>query len=75
MTYTYAPKGVCSRKITLEVEDGTILSVAFQGGCDGNLKGVSTLVAGMKVEDAIQKLEGIRCGFKSTSARINWPKP
>ena len=67
MTYTYAPKGVCSRKITLEVEDGTILSVAFQVVCDGNLKGVSTLVAGMKVEDAIQKLEGIRCVFKSTS--------
>ena len=67
MTYTYTPQGVCSRSITMEVEDGVIRSVSFFGGCDGNLKGISSLVVGMKVEDAVQRLEGIRCGYKSTS--------
>ncbi len=67
MTYTYEPKGVCSQLITMEVEDGILQSVSFLGGCHGNLQGISRLVAGMKVEDVIEKLEGIRCGYKSTS--------
>jgi uncharacterized protein (TIGR03905 family) len=67
MTYTYTPRGVCSRSITLDVEDGIIQSVSFLGGCNGNLKGISTLVAGLRVEDAIRKLEGIDCGGRGTS--------
>lgn len=63
----YHPKGVCSKAIDLEVEDGVIKSVEFTGGCNGNLQGISRLVSGMKVEDAIEKLRGIKCGFKSTS--------
>lgn len=63
----YQPKGVCSNAINVEVEDGIIKSVEFTGGCNGNTQGISRLVAGMKVEDAISRLKGIRCGFKSTS--------
>lgn len=63
----YQPKGVCSNAIDVEVEDGIIKSVEFTGGCNGNTQGISRLVAGMKVEDAISRLKGIRCGFKSTS--------
>lgn len=67
MTYQYTPKGVCSRQITLEVEDGIIRQVAFEGGCSGNTQGVARLVEGMTAEEAIRRLKGIRCGFKSTS--------
>lgn len=63
----YRPKGVCSNTIDVQVEDGIIKSVEFTGGCNGNLQGISRLVAGMKVEDAIDRLKGIKCGFKSTS--------
>ena len=63
----YQTKGTCSSAIDIEVNNGVIESVAFTGGCNGNLKGISALVKGMKVEDAISRLEGIRCGFKSTS--------
>lgn len=63
----YQTKGTCSSAIDLEVENGIIKSVAFTGGCNGNLQGISRLVEGMKVEDAISRLKGIRCGFKSTS--------
>ena len=63
----YRPKGVCSNTIDVEVEDGVIKSVEFTGGCNGNLQGISRLVAGMKVEDPIYRLKGIKCGFKSTS--------
>lgn len=63
----YQPKGVCSKAIDVEVEDGIIKSVEFTGGCSGNTQGISRLVAGMKVEDAISRLKGIKCGFKSTS--------
>lgn len=63
----YQPQGVCSKEIDIEVKDGVIKSVAFTGGCNGNLQGISSLVTGMKTEDAIRKLKGIRCGFKSTS--------
>ena len=67
MKYTYKTKGVCSSTITLEIEDDVVKSVQFVGGCNGNLKGISSLVVGMKVDDVIERLEGIRCGFKSTS--------
>lgn len=63
----YQTKGTCSSAIDIEINDGVIESVAFTGGCNGNLKGISALVKGMKVEEAITRLEGIRCGFKSTS--------
>ena len=63
----YTPKGVCSSSIDIEVENGIIQSVSFTGGCNGNLQGISSLVRGMQVEDAISRLKGIRCGFKSTS--------
>ena len=63
----YKTSGTCSRMITVEVEDGVIVSCAFHGGCAGNTQGVAALVTGMKIEDAIAKIKGIRCGFKTTS--------
>lgn len=63
----YETSGTCSRLIDFEVEGGVIKSVAFTGGCNGNLQGISALVSGMKVDDAISKLKGIKCGFKNTS--------
>ena len=63
----YKPSGVCSSLIDIQVEVGIIKSVEFTGGCNGNLQGISALVKGMKVEDAIDRLKGIRCGFKNTS--------
>lgn len=63
----YQPKGVCSKAIDVQVEDGVIKSVEFTGGCNGNLQGISRLVTGMKIDDAIDRLKGIKCGFKSTS--------
>ena len=67
MTIDYKTKGTCSRAMHIEVEDGVVKSLQVTGGCDGNLQGLSKLVAGMKVEDVISRLEGIRCGFKPTS--------
>lgn len=67
MLIDYQPHGVCSRRIQVDVEDGVIQDVAFTGGCNGNLKGISSLVKGMKVEDAIQRLSGICYGTKGTS--------
>ncbi|MCD8160762.1 MAG: TIGR03905 family TSCPD domain-containing protein [Clostridiales bacterium] len=67
MKISYQPKGVCSRLMNIEVEDGVIQNLEVIGGCNGNLKGISALVKGMKVEDAISRMEGIRCGYKSTS--------
>lgn len=63
----YVPKGVCSNAIDIDVNEGIIESVSFSGGCNGNLQDISRLVKGMKVEDAITRLKGIKCGFKSTS--------
>ncbi|MBD5490081.1 MAG: TIGR03905 family TSCPD domain-containing protein [Lachnospiraceae bacterium] len=63
----YHPQGVCSKAINLEVENGVIKSVEFTGGCNGNLQGISRLVSGMKIEDAIERLRGIKCGYKNTS--------
>ena len=67
MFFNYQPKGVCARQMTFEVEDGIVKSLQVQGGCHGNLQGISKLVVGMKVEDVIARMEGIRCGFKPTS--------
>ncbi len=63
----YHTKGTCSTSIDVEVEDGIIKYVEFFGGCNGNLKGISSLVTGMDMDEAISKLKGIRCGFKNTS--------
>ena len=64
---TYQTRGVCSRMIDIDIEDGIIQSVQYHGGCSGNTQGVAALVRGMRVEEAIARLSGIRCGFKSTS--------
>lgn len=65
---TYYTKGTCSTKIDLDIDENHIIrSVKFTGGCNGNLKGISKLVTGMKAEDVADKLEGTTCGFKSTS--------
>ncbi len=66
-TFHFTPKGVCSRGIDIELEEGVIRSVHFQGGCAGNTQGVAALVKGMTAKEAIDRLSGIRCGFKSTS--------
>lgn len=66
-TISYAPRGVCSRMIDISVEDDTITQVIFTGGCSGNTQGVARLAEGMKVDEAIRRLSGIRCGFKDTS--------
>ena len=63
----YKTQGTCSQFIDIELKDGVIDSVVFTGGCNGNLQGISALVRGMKPKEAIRKLKGIRCGFKSTS--------
>ena len=63
----YKTCGTCSTLIDFDVDGDTITSVAFTGGCNGNLKGICALVSGMKVDDAISKLKGIKCGFKNTS--------
>ncbi|HEY8892822.1 MAG TPA: TIGR03905 family TSCPD domain-containing protein [Clostridium sp.] len=65
--YSYEPTGVCSRKINFEIVDNKITEVVFIGGCPGNALGLSTLLIGMEVNDAIKKLKGINCGDKSTS--------
>ena len=67
MHYEYTTKGTCSRTIFFDVEDGILHNVEFIGGCNGNLKGIGALVEGMKVEDVIDRVDGIRCGTKSTS--------
>ena len=63
----YKPKGVCSQSIEINMNGNVIDSVAFTGGCNGNLQGISSLVKGMTAEEAISRLKGIRCGFKPTS--------
>ena len=67
MEYSYRPRGVCSQRMDFELEDGKIVSVKVTGGCDGNLKGIASLVAGMDIDEAIRRMEGIRCGYKTTS--------
>ena len=67
MEFAYITKGVCARRIFINVEDNIVKNVKFEGGCNGNTKGLSALVEGMKVNDVIERLQGIKCGFKSTS--------
>lgn len=68
MKYTYYTQGTCSSQIDLDVdEQGIINNVQFYGGCHGNLQGISLLVRGMNAKEAVSKLQGIRCGYKSTS--------
>lgn len=67
MEYVYKTQGTCSTNIELNVEDEVVKEVAFWGGCNGNLQGISRLVRGMKVEEVIAKLEGVRCGGRPTS--------
>lgn len=67
MQYTYKTKGVCSSSIIIDVEDDIVKDVRYVGGCNGNLQGIGTLVKGMKIDDVIEKLENIKCGFKNTS--------
>lgn len=68
MTYTYKTSGTCSRQIIIDLnDDKTIDNVKFVGGCDGNLKGIGALVKGETIDNVINKLEGITCGFKKTS--------
>ncbi len=65
---TFQTSGTCSRQIDIDIDDeGRIQNVSFIGGCNGNLQGIGQLVKGMKVEDVMSKLEGIRCGYKNTS--------
>lgn len=67
MKFEYKTSGTCSRKITLDIENDILRSVEFEGGCNGNLKGISSLCSGMNIDDIIEKTKGIKCGFKQTS--------
>lgn len=63
----YKTKGVCSQMINFEIDDNKVRNVEFIGGCNGNLQGISRLIEGMDVDEAISKIEGIQCGYKNTS--------
>ena len=67
MKYTYIPKGVCSRKISVELDKDKILNVEFEGGCNGNTKGIAAMIRGQNVNDVIERLKGIQCQSKGTS--------
>lgn len=67
MTVNYSPRGVCSKSMTFDIEDGIVKNLKVIGGCNGNLKGIAKLVEGMKAEDVISRLEGIDCNGKGTS--------
>ncbi len=67
MEFSYKTNGVCSRTIYFELEDDIVKNVRFEGGCNGNTKGIAALAEGMNREEVIKRLEGIRCGFKGTS--------
>ena len=67
MHYTYQTRGTCSRRIDFDLIDGRVRNVRFEGGCNGNLQGISRFAEGLTPDQIIEKTEGIRCGFKSTS--------
>jgi len=68
MTYDFTPRGVCSRKMHVELdENNNVVSLKVEGGCSGNLQGISALVKGMPAAEVVERLKGIRCGFKDTS--------
>ena len=67
-TYTFQPRGVCSREMQVDLDDqGVIQALRVMGGCSGNLQGIAALVKGMSAQEAIRRLKGIQCGPKSTS--------
>jgi uncharacterized protein (TIGR03905 family) len=65
--YEYTTQGTCSTKIRFDIRDNKVCDIAFQGGCNGNLKGISILAEGMDADELIEKLKGVQCGFKPTS--------
>lgn len=67
MKFTYKTNGVCSRSIDIEIEDNKVVDISFIGGCNGNLKGIAALTKGMSIDDVIERLGNIKCGFKNTS--------
>ena len=67
MQYEYKTKGTCSQRILFDIEEGKVKNVQFLGGCNGNLKGIAALVEGMDAAEIISRVEGVRCGMKSTS--------
>ena len=68
MIFDYTPKGVCSKKMRVTLDDQNVIEkVEVLGGCSGNLQGISSLVVGMPAQEAIRRMRGIRCGFKDTS--------
>ncbi len=67
MKFTYTTSGVCSRSIDIEIENDIVKSVSYLGGCNGNLKGIGELTKGMSVDEVIERLQNIKCGFKNTS--------
>ena len=67
MEHTFKTKGTCASKITFELDGNIVKNVKFTGGCNGNLKGIAKLCEGMKAEDVIAKIKGVKCGFKNTS--------
>ena len=67
MEFNFRPRGVCSQMMDIEIEDNKLVKLKVMGGCSGNLQGISKLVVGMDVDEVISRLEGISCGFKSTS--------
>ena len=67
MQYEYRTRGTCSQRILFEIEEGKLKNVEFIGGCNGNLKGISSLVEGMDAKEVVSRLEGTTCGFKATS--------
>ena len=67
MKHTFRPRGVCSQEISFEIEEGLLKNISFYGGCHGNLQALSRLLEGMPVSYAIERLKGIKCGYKQTS--------
>ena len=67
MEYRYRPQGVCSQEIVINIENGIVKELKVIGGCSGNLQGIASLVKGRTVDEVIERLNGIKCGFKPTS--------
>ena len=67
MTIEYRPQGICARYMRVTVEEGIVGDVVIEGGCDGNHKGIISLVKGMKAADAVERMRGIRCGMRPSS--------
>lgn len=67
MSYSYKTRGVCARAISFDIEGNIVKNIKFSGGCSGNTQGVAKLAEGMTTDEIIEKLSGIRCGFKGTS--------